>query len=401
MKKIWLLIILLCSWGKCLALEYTDYSDYSDFTDEYIESNELTDVKTERRYKYYKLEKELGPYSENSTLEYPYIDKDDFIDNGFSALSPDKPLEADNRIIESVKGYHYRKVKDINYLELVCNGKNASINNFEVYYNGEKLDYEMEKTNDSDILKKKDKIILYFNQKINIQYLTLNFKWLSGTINESKFNLICGYDDEEYTFETLTYTGETDVLWKGMNASSYYNAWEDFYSSSKMAETSVLKRIEEVTLYHYKDLLYHLYRFNRIYYDEYLTEAYEDYIYQDETLYKDYYAKRVRSIVPEVQINELKSIRPVNNSKIMTPKPLNNPKIKSSKPLNNSKATLTCQDNSSSYQSYYPVKVKGNQETLKNKDLSLYLYFPWFLIFVILILVLSKLYKNKKECARV
>ncbi len=380
MKKFLLLVILLFSCSKCLALEYTDYSDYSDFTDEYIESNDLTDVKKERRYKYYRLEKEYGPYNNETTLEYPYIDKNDFIDNGFSAFSLNEPEKADNRIIESVKGYHYRKVKDINYLELVCDGQNSSISDLKLYYNNEDIDYRIEKTTDNNILKKNDKIIVYFNQKINLRYLTLKFKWDFGVINESKFNIISGYNDEQYTFETLTYLGISNQLWNGVKTCSFSNAWEDFYYPGKMTENAVLQRLEEVTLYRYKDFLYHIYKFNRIYYDEYLKEAFNDYIYKDETLYKDYYAKRTRTIIPKLPV-KLDAPSPISQIKQETQK-INKVEPQPEKPL-----ILT------NYQNHYPTASKKMSE---NNGVMFYIYLPFLLILVILILVLSKLYKNKK-----
>ena len=134
MKKFWLLIILLGIFGQAQALEYTDYSDFSDFTSEYAENNDLTDVKVERRYKYYYLEKELGEYGTEPTLEYPYIDKEDFISTDYSNLSPNKPEERDNRIIDTVKEYYYEKVKDVNYIEIGCLNEGFKISNIKVIY---------------------------------------------------------------------------------------------------------------------------------------------------------------------------------------------------------------------------------------------------------------------------
>ena len=118
MKKILVLFLLFFAVGNASALEYSDYTDFSEYTENYIQSNDLTDVKIERRYKYYKLEKELGGYGENDSVEYPFIDKDDYIYTDYSDVSIEKPSEKEGRIIETINGYHYHKVKDINFLKI-------------------------------------------------------------------------------------------------------------------------------------------------------------------------------------------------------------------------------------------------------------------------------------------
>ena len=118
MKKILLFLILTFCVSNVMALEYTDYSEFSEFSEEVIKEDDLTDVKSERRYKYYKLNKILGPYVESPSEKYPYLDDEDYIYTNYSEVSPIKPEDKEGRIIEEVGSYKYKRVKDINYITI-------------------------------------------------------------------------------------------------------------------------------------------------------------------------------------------------------------------------------------------------------------------------------------------
>ncbi len=406
MKKILLLFFMLFGIGQVSALEYSDYSDFSEYTDSYIQSDELTDVKTERRYKYYRLEKELGGYGENASLDYPYIDKEDYRYTDYSDLAIEKPLEKEGRIIETVNGYHYSKVKDINYLKIRVSMSDIALSDIKLLYKGEEVEYDMEmqKVNENFEFEPYGYIKFNFKENLELRYLTLSFKGINKTSSsECTIYINVGNGDDVYYGLLHSFLENETKLWKGINALCKESAYEDFYSEENFPTGSAFKQIEKVTLYKYKDILYRNYKLNKVYYDDYLTMPFEDYIYKDESLYKDYYAKRVRHIIPEVVEPALESLivpEVVEDSSIIADETNNNlytPKRDS--------VVVDKTDNAYKIPSkaiYYPLDVQKIDDLKEVKTLNLlYVLFPGLLLLVILILVLSKLYKKKKERATV
>ncbi len=395
MKKILVIFLMLFGMSNVYALEYSDYSDFSEYTDEYIQSDDLTDVRTERRYKYYKLEKELGGYGESDLLNYPYIDKEDYIYSDFSDFSIDMPEEKDGRIIEEILGYRYKKLKDVNYLEINCVVSPIVLSNIEVLYNGEKVDYEIETENltvegDNFNLAEGGRVRLWFDSPMDLRFLTLSFSLISGSIGNSGYHVASGYDDLQYTLYLKYYSGEESFFYKGNDAIAYSSntPFEDYYSATELDTNRIFQDNGRVNLYRYKDILYRSYNLNKVYYDEYLTGPYEDFIYKDEFLYKDYYSKRVRSIISNPINLEEKTDEKVDIENVSSEKKTN---------------TITDMTDST-YQIpekslYYPIDI-NKIDNLKNGETSMLfcVYLPFILILVILILVLSKLYqKNKKR----
>jgi len=391
MKKILVLFLMLFGVGQVSALEYSDYSEFSEYTDRYIQSDDLTDVKVERRYKYYKFEKELGGYGEDTTLDYPYIDKEDFIYTDYSNLSLDKPLEKEGRVIEEINGYHYKKIKDINYITLEASMADLTLDNIKVLYNDAELDYEIEtKSVNGNTINQCGYIKLKFNDLVDISKITLTYDTKEKSNRDGSIIVRIGNDDVEYGYSTVYFVENKFQSWSGMNADVYLTSFEDYYSEIELETGKAVMKLGEETLYKYKDILYRNYNLNKIYYNEYLTMPYEDYIYMDESLYKDYYAKRVRTILPEV---------PEVTNEVVT--------AESGVLKNNNQNSISVLDKTSnayevpSRSIYYPLNINKIND-LKEKDTKeLYsLFFP-FLLLVILILVLSKLYQKKKECVKV
>ncbi len=393
MKKILVLFLLFFAVGNASALEYSDYTDFSEYTENYIQSNDLTDVKIERRYKYYKLEKELGGYGENDSVEYPFIDKDDYIYTDYSDVSIEKPSEKEGRIIETINGYHYHKVKDINFLKIKVLMSDIALSDIKILYKGEEIEYdmEMENVNDNFEFEPNGYIKFNFKEDLELRYLTLSYSGFNKTSSSvCTIYIYCGNDDEVYNEMMHSFLENRNTLWKGMDISCPNNIYEDFYSEEKFPTGNAFKQIEEVTLYKYKDILYRNYKLNKIYYDEYTTMPFEDFIYKDETLYKDYYSKRTRTILPEVvnNINEehYDKLDESDNSKKMN--------IVSDKTDNVYKIPSKAIS--------YPLNIQKIDDLKEVKTSGLlYAFLPMILLLVILILVLSKLYKKKKECATV
>jgi len=396
MKKILVLFFMIFGIGQVSALEYSDYSDFSEYTENYIQKDDLTDVKVDRRYKYYKLEKELGGYGENDSLEYSFIDKYDYIYTDYSNVSVQKPEEKEGRIIESVNGYHYSKVKDINFLKIRVPISDIALYDIKILYKGEEIEYDIEKQNVNDNFEFEPGGYIKFNFKENLElrYLTLSYKGVNNSSSVAcTVYISCGNDNDVYNDVEYSFLENMDMSWKGIDVLCHKKLYEDFYSEENFPTGSAFKKIGEVTLYKYKDILYRNYKLNKVYYSDYLTGPYEDYIYRDDSLYKDYYSKRTRIIIPEIteSISEI-SINSDNESDN----------------FDNKKIVNTVLDKTNSMYKIpskaisYPLDIKKIDSLKEVKKAGLlYAYFPFILLLVILILVLSKLYKKKKDCATV
>jgi len=386
MKKILVLFLMFFGIGQVSALEYSDYSDFGEYTENYIQKDELTDVKTERRYKYYKLEKELGGYGENNSIEYPFIDKDDYIHTDYSGLNTQRPEEKEGRIIEEVNGYHYKKIKDINYLKISASMGKMTLGEFEILYKGEKIDYDIDtnRVNENMEIAQNGYIKFKFKDNLELRYLTFSFKLLQKD-GSTLVYVYSGNEDREYTFDYLNkVVGPNSYYYEGLKA-SYYNSaeFDEFYSEEKLETGTTCQLINSVTLYKYKDILYRNYKLNRIYYSDYLTGPYEEYIYKDDSVYKDYYSKRTRTIKEDLKIEEPN----LENNEIKTMK-RNEPIIKDNTELNYTVPKKAV---------YYPLNINkvSDIDNIETKGL-LIKYFPFILLLVTLILLLSKLYKRKE-----
>ncbi len=397
MKKLLVLFVMLFGMSNVYALEYSDYSDFSEYTDKYVQGDDLTDVKVERRYKYYKYEKELGGYGENDSLDYPYFDKDDYIYTEYSNVSLDKPEIKEGRVIETVLGHHYSKIKDINFILFHISMGFAVLDDFEVLYKGEPIDYDTEFTKATSDFKieQEGSILLRFADKIDIRYITVSFNVIEAGGNLTSIGITTGYDDEKYTYYSYNRSANTSVYWKPLDLPGYASSYEDYYSEELSPIGRACRHIDDVTLYKYKDIMYHNYNLIKIYSDDYLSEPFEDYIYRDESMFKDFYAFRTRTII----FDEPKAIESVVDDPVNTVATDN---------LNNNFVQKEVLDKTDSvYQIpekaiYYPVNI-NKIEDLKEVNMFKVIY-PFILIFiilVILILVLSKLYKKKKECVKV
>ncbi len=425
MKKI-LLIVLLLSFSNVQAMEYSDYTEFSDFTDQYIESDDLTDVKVERRYKYYKLEKVLGDYSVETTDEYPYFDKDDYKYTDYSSFSEDKPEDKEGRITDSKTSYKYKKIKDPNLINISASMADSTIKNLKIFYNNEEINYELTEGIDAKefTIKANKSISIAFKEKYDLRFLKMTFDITSSNGVSAFLNIVTSTDGVNLTKDVPVYKHGSSVTWLGNQSGVIVkdDIWDTYYSDTKLSTSSILRYDRETTLYRYKDILYRTYNLTRDYYDEYLNAPYEDYIYKDEMDYKDYYAKRTRTIIDtEPKISETDSEDIENNNVIndnivsevipevalpdLKKESNQVPKAKTLDNIIYSK-TVTSSNNLTrpnyNYSNYYPVKVTKTVE--KTPDMTfrlIYIIWPWFLILVILILVLSKLYKKRKECAKV
>lgn len=405
MKKL-LLTLLLCFYTTNVsALTYSQYSDFSDYQEEVIESDELTDVKTERRYKYYKYKKELGPYEKENIVnnDYPYIDYNDSKYSEESEYLKEKPNNDNGRVIIEHNVYSYKKAKDITYIELKntnSNNNQLTVKNISLKYKGEEIKYQVELTNaENNTINSNGTMRLIVNDKLILSYvvLTLDTQSTSATklkIKTGNSNLVVASSIYNYNDGV-----HRTISWKAGNSDVKQDAYEPYYTNEEQTPCLAMVQNGKTTVYTYKDLLYRKYNLIKDYYNEYLTEPIDEYNEQDSDDYKDYYAKRTRTILKEPEIKPVINIPPKENlaKKLLTknPKPIINSPSMFLK-INDEQIVNSLSNDYGTYKIPTPnqdKKVINEKSQTKN-------YIFYILLIIILILVLSKLYKNKKWCVK-
>ncbi len=405
-KRIMVVILLMMVSFNVSALSYTDYSDFSEYDDKFIETSDLVDVKTERRYKYYKLERENGPFSETSSLEYPFIDYDTYKYTDFSELSFDMPEEKEGREIVQEWGYKYAKLKDINFIEI----KNFWINSFKIeefklLYDGKELDYDIsnKSTGSFDSLENDESIYINLPCDLDISLLDVVLRVSGDGVNDYRMMFRTGYNDEIYTNNFYTFDENFSLLWdsKDVHLINYVTTMEEFYSSVPLEISNIVAFRRAGPVYKYRDTVYQTYKEKKVYYDDYLSSAYMDYIYKDDLLFKDFYAYRVRCIIDDSKENDDVSSDvsiDFSDNVLDTKDTLdtNDTLSKSDFPLVTSSVISASakEDNLSVVSSKPSVPLKKEEVSYESSN-DLFYYFGFILLFILLILILSKVLKKR------
>ena len=382
MKKI-LLIILTCFYlTNVQAFEYSEYSDYGDYTEEVINGSDLIDVKKERRYKYYKLQKVLGPYEEKNSFneDYPYVDLDDFNYTKESDYLLNKPLEKEGRVITEYDGLHYKKVKEITSIRINNQSSDyyIKVTNLFLTYKGEKISYEKEYFDaDEEGINPNGYIILKLSQKLDIKDISFRVKF-SGAGEKGvymSFNMI-SYDNKPIYSQNGYFNEGSLLLSLIYNESFVYSDSYDNYYTIKENSFDDMKLVGELPLYTYKDILYRKYNLEKEYYNDYLTRSFEDYIYKDELDFKDYYACRKRTILNNNLFTSQDSPIVIENAKLVSANKIDDNMAFASK----------------KYEASNGKVIKGNHDNDKKTSFK---KFPLFIVLIgIIILFLSKRYKK-------
>ena len=412
MKKI--LIVLLCSYiGNVSALEYSNYSPFSDYTDEAITSNELTDVKKERRYKYYKLVKEYGPYEKENTINenYPYIDYDDYKYTDESEYLDEKPEEEKGRKIVTHTLYHHLKADDITYVKLYNSSYqnvNLSYSNLSVIYKDKSLNYNVTYKNaNENTINAQGEITLNFTENIDVRYLNILFTIFSSSDNETDLYVTLGNSKRKVGQGIYVIKANArNIDYDAINMDTFSNAFVDYYSDKIEKITPTIHYQAPVTKYTYKDTLYRKYNLVREYSNDYLIESIEDYIYKDEDNYKDYYAYRTRTLLEENKISNIINQNEEIENKFQTDEKKHNnivtKLLKENKdPVynntsNNAKPSMLLNINKDKLS-----KPSIDKNNITKESLPVYYISYILIIIILLLLVLSKLYKKGIKRARV
>lgn len=228
-------------------------------------------------YKYYNISRVYGPYSENSTDDFPNIDTSDYIYTSYTELN-ERPEDKDNREVITEEGYEYERVKDINYISIKNMENDITVKDLSLKYKGEDLKYET--TDDLNIIKGSSEVTLHLNEEVNPYYITLNIK-----TNEDYGHLIFtgGYDGKMYVKHNVYMA--FDYTWYGLESEYNYDSidiWTKCILSEKLDDTRILTYLGEKTIYKYRDKLFHTYREDKIYSPGYLDGPSLEYPYRDD-----------------------------------------------------------------------------------------------------------------------
>lgn len=343
-----------------------------------------------RKYKYYRLNKVLGPmvFKNGATEEYPLIDESIYTEGKLSDLLIDKPEEKVGRKIYEYDGFHYLEIPKINIIEIKIDA-DSLIYNIDFKDNNGKLNYKLDDSVNNDN---------YYRYKleneVNINDLIILAK--SGNKDINSFTIYLKNEDTLVSEMHITTFENRDLKLLCSMKDIKKNAYKDIYTLNKLDLNNNLIYVDEVKLYQYQDYKYQSYKLEREYYDEYLSEPFEDYIYRDEDNYIDI-SVNYKDLNNTLPIKENKAVSKENNFK-----KLNN----NVKPLNTNNIPNTSDESSVNTSAkkkthYQHVLKMSNDKTKSNKtnDNNLYNYLKLFVLIILLILTI-KLKNKVKEYSR-
>lgn len=351
---------------------------------------------TIRKYKYYRLNEVLGPmvFKNEVTDEFPLINENNYIEGELSELSTERPLKQDGRKIYEYDGFRYSKVLSVNKIEIKVS-KGYMLSDVVIESINGKIDYE---NNDDNNILTSDKIVTYkLKEATDLKNLIIRCKGIGDT-DKYLFTIVFKHDDKTVS-EIGAGVYSKDIVIYGKNAPIRTNAYENIYSLEKLDDSNLIYK-GTVKLYQYQDYKYQSYRLEREYYNEYLSEPIEDYIYRDDNdyidiiennLFEETMTNKNNNLITDDFINEQPVVKKTSNDVkeniSLTPK---NDVTKSSKDKSNVQLPIQY-DN--------VLKISNKTSANKVKDKKIYYYF--ILVILIVLLLIALRIKNKlKECYR-
>ncbi len=393
MKKIFFIVVL--SFSFCLnamATNYTPWSAWSEYTEVEMVSDDLTDVRKEKRYNYYKYEKILGPYGDAS-LEYPFVDIDD-VSYVCTNWSNETILESSEYEVEIKEFYHYKKVPPINKITVKIEGE-YSYDAAAVYMHDEEVSSTLDPMSTHDFL------IFHLDKAYDADELDIKlFSDQSHNTEDLIYIKINGYvDDKHYTYMIIGFHGYDNVT-----ASGYYNQpinMDDYYTEEPMIlkQNFLIQDEGKVLRYRNCQNKYRTYTLEKKYYDSYTATAIDDYIFMDADDYKDFYSYRQRKYID----TSLESITPLETNESSNSVDNKNTKLNDYQRSEEEATLEVLGETIIPKDNVTPHKVTSNNLTINtNKGNDLYKTISLILLLIIIIiLTLSKLYKRYKKDVKV
>ena len=349
---------------------------------------------TIRKYKYYRLNEVLGPmvFKNEVTDEFPLINENNYIEGELSELSTERPLKQDGRKIYEYDGFHYSKVLSVNKIEIKVS-KGYMLSDVVIESINGKIDYE---NNDDNNILTSDKIVTYkLKEATDLKNLIIRCKGIGDT-DKYLFTIVFKHDDKTVSEIGAGFYSE-DIVIYGKNAPIRTNAYENIYSLEKLDDSNLIYK-GTVKLYQYQDYKYQSYKLEREYYNEYLSEPIEDYIYRDDNDYIDIIENNLfeetitnNNLITDDFIDKQSVVKKTSNDVkeniSLTPK---NDVTKSSKDKSNVQLPIQY-DN--------VLKISNKTSANKVKDKKIYYYF--ILVILVVLLLIALRIKNKlKKCYR-
>lgn len=348
----------------------------------------LEDSNMIRKYKYFRLNEVLGPMvtKEEITEEFPLIHEDNYIKSDLSELSVDRPLEKDGRKIYDYDGFHYVKPMKVNKVEIKAN-EGYKFSDIKLESIQGEISYE---SNNNDIVTYENSRIFKLDKEANLSDLIIN---CIGTGDTEKYLFSIIFKNDDFVVGDIYINTFLDnIVLYGRDVPIKKSAYENVYSLKKLDDDSLTYK-GNIKLYQYQDYKFQSYKLEREYYDEYLSEPFEDYIYKDETDYIDVLKndlskeetttglEKVSSLISEKPTVEKTSAIVKNEDKDDVPK--NNISV----PVNDySSFKLPIQ---------YDNALKIDNKTSSNNVNSKPIYYYFILVILTILLLLTLKLKNK------
>ncbi len=279
MKKILLVVLLIITISKVKA-------------DEYFWSSEKLDdykaVEEEKRYRFYREEKEGEYLKKGGSSLYEHEDLEDVIYKDLGDFQ-DSCTESDTVIVETKKVYPYKKIPKAKYMQISNIPRELKIKKIDIYSSDEKISYDItrcNKCNDMTISAGGD-MELTFDVPQVVGYLKLNievdgsdnFAYYTHFQSENRINLISNKllsSKTEFKIDSYNYL--------------YNNLKEVYYSEEPISRDYLNYPLEEKEMCKEKEVQTYHYNINKVYYDDNYYVSVEDSTYQkDEDDYKVFY----------------------------------------------------------------------------------------------------------------
>ncbi|MGE5455781.1 MAG: hypothetical protein ACM3O4_01560 [Ignavibacteriales bacterium] len=318
MKKIIFILLLFSLNSRVLASDiyYSPYSSFSDYSQTEVLESDLVKVEKKVLYSWYNTEKSMGDYyvEGSNDVNYPFIDKGDYILSDWSEWFIQEPEIIPNRLIIKKDIYEYKDMLKIRYIHIKdVEGSNGYFNipELNIYINNQKINYDylctecnssFDKYINNGITRENQSRIKNGNELIVDlkDYYNLNdFKVVMYLYDEQesvkRFKISVSREKEN---NDLIYAEELfSYIFKNGSTSDiepFNYTYQDLviknpeYSESGISNTIPelfpTRVINPIKGYKYKDILYRHYNLINHYMDGYSEIGNDDYPYKGETI---------------------------------------------------------------------------------------------------------------------
>ena len=346
-----------------------------------------------RKYKYYRLNKVLGPlvFKDQINNDFPLIDETLRFEGELSELSPIKPNEMAERKIYEYDGFHYLQIPKINQIEIKIED-DTKICNISIENNNGSINLN----DNSEFIDKDNPHIYELNGEFFISDLTIRGDACDGKSSHS-FYVYFRYNDKLISEMGVT-TFSDDIMLLGSLATIKNNAYKNIYSLTQENTNDSLIYQGKIKLYQYSDYKYQSYRLDKEYYNDYLLGPLEDYIYKDESDYIDIVnTVKIDSIPLSSNTSKTFYGKEILNNQTESPVLLNTKKNDNSEKSSNKQETKKIDNALKETPQYQHILKMDNNKLSKHNNSLNNIYYGILFILIILLFLMIKLRNNLKK----